>query len=139
MGKKYLEGTKVKVHTDFGDRDGVVISNYSPNHVKERYYVLISTGKVLLLDRGDFEIVTPIEKNTPHRLYNSIGYKPETMLDIEERDSLSFDIAFCSAKDCDNLRCRRNFNRVEGAPSYMMYTVADFKDKDGYCPTGFDL
>ena len=134
MRKDCLEGVKVKV----GDEYGVVISNYSPNHVKERYYVLFPTGKVELIDRGDLSIVMPLVKRTPHKLYSIVGYKPLAMSEILERDSLSFDISFCSCNDCDNLSCRRNFKRLEGAPAYMRFTVSDFKDKEGYCPTGFD-
>lgn len=135
MRKDCLEGVKVRVG-DYG-KEGVVISNYSPNHVKERYYVLFPTGKVELVDRDDFKIIMPVEKHTPHRLYNSIGYKPLAMSEIAERDELSFDISFCSYKDCDNLSCRRNINRLEGSPSYMRFSVSNFKDVDGYCPTRF--
>lgn len=138
MKKNYLEGYKVSVPTEFGDRDGVVISNYSPNHIVEKYYVLLSTGKVVLLKRDEFQVVTPIEKYTPHKLYNSIGYKITSMSDIAERDSFSFDISFCSETKCDNLSCRRNFNRTEGSAPYMRYSVSNFKDKEGYCPTPFE-
>lgn len=134
MRKNCLEGLKVQV----GDRYGVVISNYSPNHIRERYFILFDTGKVELLGREDFEVVEPRVKCVPHKLYSIVGYKPLSIDEIWERDGKSFDISFCSHTECDNLGCRRNFNRTEGAAPYARFSVSDFKDKEGYCPTGFE-
>ena len=92
MRKNCLEGLKVQV----GDRYGVVISNYSPNHIRERYFILFDTGKVELLGREDFEVVEPRVKCVPHKLYSIVGYKPLSIDEIWERDGMSFDISFCS-------------------------------------------